>query len=145
MIYLFRATIIRTLHRRANSTVSNMSGLINYRNFSLADTPSLKSKIAIVTGGNAGIGQEIVAQLLLHDISKVYVLARSSEKFSASKTFWKDTHGLDVEKTVEFVPCDLSDITVVKKVADGLMGKLDRLDMLINNAGKPSNYSLVKK
>jgi len=140
MIYLFRATTFRTISKRANSTVSNMSGLINYRNFSLTDTPSLKSRTAVVTGGNAGIGREIVAQLLLHDISKVYVLARSAEKFAASKTFWKDTHGLDVEKTVEFVPCDLSDITVVKKVADGLMGKLDRLDMLINNAGRSLSY-----
>ena len=56
MIYLFRATTFRTISKRANSTVSNMSGLINYRNFSLTDTPSLKSRTAVVTGGNAGIG-----------------------------------------------------------------------------------------
>lgn len=124
-----------------------MSGLINYRNFSLEDTPSLTGKVAVVTGGNANIGAEIVAQLLLHDISKVYVLARSAEKYAKAKASWKETHGIDVDvsKTVEFITCDLSDITIVKKVADELMGKLDRLDMLINNAGEFLKYRMMKR
>lgn len=42
----------------------------------------------------------------------------------------------DIAKRVEFLQCDLSDITIVKKVADKLYPKLDRLDMLIDNAGK---------
>ena len=32
---------------------------------------------------------------------------------------------------------DLSDIANVKRVADYLLAKLDRLDILINNAGRP--------
>jgi NAD(P)-dependent dehydrogenase (short-subunit alcohol dehydrogenase family) len=113
-----------------------MSGIRTYHKFDLKDTPSLSKKVAIVTGGNAGIGREIVAQLLLHDISKVYVLARSSHKFETAKTYWKETHGFDIsDGTVEFATCDLSDMVAVKKVADELVGKLGRLDILINNAG----------
>ena len=114
-----------------------MSGAFNYRGFNLKDTPSLKGKTAVVTGGNASIGQEIVAQLLLHEITKVYVLARSGEKFEKAKQSWGDKHDLeDVEGRVDFLSCDLSDLVMVKKVADDLMGKLERLDILVNNAGK---------
>lgn len=114
-----------------------MSGFINYRQFSLTDTPDLAGKVAVLTGGQAGIGKEIAAQLLLHNISKLYILARSKEKFETAKGYWFDTHQISEEIVgrVEFVECDLSDMVAVKKVADGLVKKLDRLDILINNAG----------
>lgn len=117
-----------------------MSGLINYRNFSLADTPSLTGKVAVITGGQAGIGKEIVAQLLENHISKVYVLARGTVKFQEARKYWMEKHGVEENELAErvvFKMCDLSDMRSVKKVADGLMGELKggRLDMLINNAG----------
>jgi NAD(P)-dependent dehydrogenase (short-subunit alcohol dehydrogenase family) len=113
-------------------------GLINYQGFSLADTPSLKGYVCVITGGQAGIGKEIVAQLLLHEIAKVYVLARSLSKFESATQFWEQTHKIapdDVAQRVEFLACDLSDITIVKQATNTLTEKLDRLDMLINNAG----------
>ena len=110
-----------------------MSGLINYNNFSLKDTPPLTSRIAIVTGGSAGIGRETVAQFLTFDISKVIVLARNEDKFGTAKMFWKE-RGLDVER-VEFERCDLSDLREVKRVGDALVMRLERLDVLCNNAG----------
>ena len=62
-----------------------MSGLRTYRNFNLKDTPSLASKVAVVTGGSDGIGKEIVAQLLLHGIEKVYVLSRNKRSLTRQK------------------------------------------------------------
>lgn len=117
-----------------------MSGLRTYRKFDLKDTPSLTSKVAVITGGSDGIGKEIVAQLLLHGISKVYVLSRKQEKFDKAKLYWKEKHSLDVDGKVEFIPCDLNDMTIVKKVGDSLMPKLSRLDILINNAGLLSKF-----
>jgi len=35
----------------------DMTGLINYRGFSLSETPKLTGKIAVITGGQAGIGR----------------------------------------------------------------------------------------
>jgi NAD(P)-dependent dehydrogenase (short-subunit alcohol dehydrogenase family) len=116
-----------------------MSGFITHRNFDLKDTPSLKDKVAVCTGGNAGLGREIVAQLLAHDISKVYVLARSSKKFQDAIASWTERKLGDIESRVEFITCDLGDVTVVKKVAYELMQKLDRLDMLFNHAGEWSS------
>ncbi|KAL3419247.1 retinol dehydrogenase 12 [Phlyctema vagabunda] len=121
-----------------------MSGFINYKEFSLEDTPSLKDKVAVVTGGNAGIGSEMVAQLLLHDVSKVYVIARTAEKFQTAQKSWKEQDGIEnVEQRVEFLSCDLSDITEIKKVAEQLLPKLTRLDILINNAGLPTGIETI--
>lgn len=118
-----------------------MSGFINYREFSLTETPDLTGKVAVLTGGQAGIGKEIAAQLLLHNIAKLYILARSQKKFQDARGYWYDIHQIpeDVVGRVEFVECDLSDMVAVKKVADSFVKgpkKLERLDMLINNAGE---------
>jgi hypothetical protein len=41
------------------------------------------------------------------------------EKLEEAKEPWENKHGLkDVENRVEFLSCDLSDMTVVKRVAD---------------------------
>lgn len=111
-----------------------MSGLRTYRNFSLSSTPPLTSKVAIVTGGSDGVGKEIVLQLLLHNISKIYVLSRKQDKFDQAKIYWM-RKGIDLEGRVEFISCDLNDMLSVKKVADFLVAQLSRLDILINNAG----------
>jgi NAD(P)-dependent dehydrogenase (short-subunit alcohol dehydrogenase family) len=115
------------------------AALFNFKGFSLADTLSLAGKVAVVTGGQAGIGQEIVLQLLLHDIDKVYILARSGEKYELAKAIWVERGRLtkeSVEKRTEFVRCDLSDMVAVKKVGDLLLSKLERLDILLDNAGE---------
>ncbi len=84
------------------------------------------------------------AQLLLHGIEKLYILARTPSKYEDSKEEWLRTRGITFEDSSnrsEYIQCDLSDIQSVKKVADILLSKLDRLDMLINNAGTCSLQS----
>ena len=115
-----------------------MTGLINYKGFSLSETPSLAGKVAVITGGQSGIGREITAQLLLHGIAKVYILARSEEKYNASIKAWVQREGLnadDVAKRTIFLKCDLADIEDVKRVGDKLVNELERLDILLDNAG----------
>jgi NAD(P)-dependent dehydrogenase (short-subunit alcohol dehydrogenase family) len=130
----------------SSSKTAAMTGLINYKGFSLNETSSLEGRICVITGGQAGIGKEIVAQLLIHGITRVYVLARSSSKFEQAQKFWMESHNLtaeDVARRVEFMACDLSDMTLVKKVAGSLVRKLDRLDMLIDNAGQPALVKIL--
>ncbi|KAI9750000.1 MAG: hypothetical protein M1835_001454 [Candelina submexicana] len=118
-----------------------MTGLINYQGFSLSETPSLHGKVAVVTGGQAGIGREMTAQLLLHGIEHVYILARSESKYSDALKEWSEQRGIkaaDAEKRSDFMKCDLSDIEDVKRVVDVLLSRLDRLDILIDNAGLPT-------
>lgn len=119
-------------------SILKMTGFMNYNGFSLSETPSLAGKIAVITGGQAGIGMEITAQLLLHGISKVYILARSEEKYTMAKKTWAQREGIDrddVENKTEFEPCNLTDMQDVKRVGDMLVKQLERLDILINHAG----------
>ncbi|KAF4213107.1 hypothetical protein CNMCM8980_000466 [Aspergillus fumigatiaffinis] len=115
-----------------------MSGFFTYRHFSLQDTPPLDGKVAVVTGGQAGIGEEIVAQLLLHNVRKVYIVARSKSKYLRAQETWRQRHGIVLSENddrVEFIQCDLGDIKSVKDAADEITAKTDRLDILICNAG----------
>ncbi|OCK86008.1 putative short chain dehydrogenase/reductase [Lepidopterella palustris CBS 459.81] len=119
----------------------SITGIITHPNFKLSDTPDLSGKVAVVTGGQAGIGREITAQLLLHGITKVYILARTESKYNDAKEEWAGKNGLkkdDVETRTEFVQCDLSSIKDVSRAANELLSKLDRLDILINNAALPT-------
>ncbi|PWW77899.1 NAD(P)-binding protein [Tuber magnatum] len=121
------------------------SGLLQTVEWTLSECPPLRSKIAVITGGQSGIGAEIVKQLLLHDIGHVVVLARSREKFEFAREEWGKfrSHEEVVEK-VEFVECDLTDLKVVDRVGKELLGRLERLDMLFLNAAIPNipNYEL---
>jgi NAD(P)-dependent dehydrogenase (short-subunit alcohol dehydrogenase family) len=85
------------------------------------------------------IGSEIVAQLLLHNIRKVYILARSKSKYQRAQENWRKRHGIVLSENddkVEFIQCDLGDIKSVKDAAEEVRAKTDRLDILICNAGK---------
>ena len=121
-------------------TLLNMTGIITHKNFDLPDTPDLSGNIAVVTGGQAGIGREITAQLLLHHIAAVYILAKTESKYTDAKTEWAGNEGLskdDLDTRTLFVRCDLRDIADVNRVADHLLTKPDRLNTLINDAGRP--------
>lgn len=115
-----------------------MTGLINYHQFSLSETPGLHGKYAVITGGTRGIGEEMTAQLLLHKIDKVFVLGRSRSSYDTACQVWLADRRIDLqdsESRSEFVECDLMDILSVKKTADYLKRQMTRLDILINNAG----------
>ncbi|SDM04181.1 NADP-dependent 3-hydroxy acid dehydrogenase YdfG [Corynebacterium mycetoides] len=77
-------------------------------------------KIAVVTGGSAGIG-EASARALAGDGWKVYVAARRLER---CEEIAKDIGGVAVE-------LDVTDQESVDKLA----AELERVDLLVNNAG----------
>ncbi|KAF7341062.1 Short-chain dehydrogenase/reductase family protein [Mycena sanguinolenta] len=94
------------------------------------DIPDLSGKIAIVTGGNTGIGYHTVEQLLLKN-AKVYVAARSRERAEAAiKALEKET-----KKKAIFLQIDLSDLASVRKAAETFLAQESKLDILINNGG----------
>ncbi len=91
----------------------------------LADC-ELAGKTAIVTGGYSGIGLETTRALAAKG-ARVVVPVRSPEK--AAETL----AGIDGEVTT--MPMDLADLGTVRAFAESMIGRLDRLDLLINNAG----------
>lgn len=93
------------------------------------DMPDLTGKVAIVTGGNTGIGFETVKQLLLKN-SKVYLAARDETKAMDAIAKLKDETGHDAI----FLKMDLADLDSVKAAANEFLGKEERLHLLYNNA-----------
>lgn len=86
----------------------------------------LAGKVAIVTGGYSGIGLETTRELAAKGV-KVIVPARSVQK---AKDNLKDING-----DVQTAAMDLGDLQSVNAFAQSMVSELDRLDMLINNAG----------
>jgi len=85
----------------------------------------LSSKIAIVTGGYAGVGLETVKTLVKAG-AEVWVPARDVEKAR------KNLAGIS---SVTVKPMDLMDPASIDEFARMFLGVRDRLDLLINNAG----------
>jgi len=99
------------------------------------DIPDLTGKVAIVTGGNTGIGRATCKYLLIHN-SKVYMACRSQEKAEASIVELKAETKKD---DIHFLKLDLADLESVKAAAAEFQSKEPRLHMLFNNAGVMSS------
>ncbi|GAB3605040.1 SDR family oxidoreductase [Conyzicola nivalis] len=85
--------------------------------------------IALVTGGNKGIGREIAAQLA--DLGHTVVIgARSLERGEVAAAELRAAGG-----DVTAVALDVTDTASVHAAADTIRRRFGRLDALINNAG----------
>ncbi|SFH55117.1 NAD(P)-dependent dehydrogenase, short-chain alcohol dehydrogenase family [Priestia megaterium] len=87
------------------------------------------NKVALVTGGNRGIGYELVRQLAM-DGFKVILTSRNSETGHEAVQKLKASH-LDVS----YVVMDISNEASILKAAATVSEQYGRLDVLINNAG----------
>jgi len=103
------------------------------------ETPDLTGEVAIVTGGNAGIGYQTVKHLAKHG-AKVYMAARSQERCSeAIASIQQEIGGT---ATIEVLLVDLSLLKDVKRASEEFKTKEEKLDILVNNAaltGRPKH------
>jgi NAD(P)-dependent dehydrogenase (short-subunit alcohol dehydrogenase family) len=91
----------------------------------------MKNKNVLITGSTAGIGLE-TAKALAKQGANVYIHGRNKEK--AQKAV-EEVIAASGNKNVFFFIADLSKQKEVRRLADEVKAKLDRLDVLINNAG----------
>lgn len=89
----------------------------------------LNGKTALVTGGNKGLGYEIVLQLASRGC-KVIIAARGVSE-DLRKKIIKETHNPNI--VVEYV--DFLSFESVRNLADKLKKTEPKLDILINNSG----------
>ena len=89
----------------------------------------LENQVAIVTGGNSGIG-EATARLFASEGAKVGLLAR------------REKEGVDVENAIKsdggeamFVSCDVANRQQVDDAVDKIVSVYGGVDILFNNAG----------
>ncbi|EIW55471.1 NAD-P-binding protein [Trametes versicolor FP-101664 SS1] len=98
------------------------------------DLADLTGKVAIVTGGNSGIGYATV-QHLARQGAKVYIGARSEERAKAAIERLR-AEGLQPRNgELEWLELDLSDPRKAKASAEAFLAKEKQLDILVNNAG----------
>jgi NAD(P)-dependent dehydrogenase (short-subunit alcohol dehydrogenase family) len=90
----------------------------------------LTGKTAIVTGGYSGIGLETVRALAAKGVA-VVVPVRSPAKATENLA--------GVAGDVKTAPLDLADLASVRSFSELMLGDLDRLDLLINNAAIMAN------
>ncbi|KAK0617472.1 daunorubicin C-13 ketoreductase [Immersiella caudata] len=100
----------------------------------LRDMPQLHGKVALVTGGNAGIGFETVKFLALRG-AKVYLAARNEGRATtAIEKLLAENPTLERGR-LPWLPLDLADPKAVVGATNEMKKKEQRLDILVNNAG----------
>ncbi len=90
----------------------------------------LTGEVAIVTGGNSGIGKGIAAGLAGAGCS-IVIASRNLEKSGAAAQELEQDFGV---KTL-CIQLDVKDPESIERMPDQVMGELGRIDILVNNAG----------
>lgn len=104
--------------------------------FDLDETPNLKGKVAVITGGSEGIGYGCSHTLLAHGIEKLFILSVSEDVINNSLKAIEEEMGAETAKKVTWLQCDLADWKKTKETADKIAKSTDRIDILINNAAR---------
>jgi 2-dehydro-3-deoxy-D-gluconate 5-dehydrogenase len=95
----------------------------------MADTFNLTDRIALVTGGNGGIGLGMARGLGTAGAT-ITVVGRNEEKSAAAL---RELQSAGVR--AESLPCDVTDESAVQRLFAQVRERHGRLDILVNNAG----------
>ncbi|CAG8820406.1 25122_t:CDS:2, partial [Gigaspora margarita] len=111
------------------------------KHFTFDKIPDLTGKVAIVTGGNTGIGYFTCRELTRKN-AHVFLLGRNIEKGQAAVETIKSETG---SQNVEFLHLNLKCLKSVKECAENFLARNLPLHILINNAGVTTNtFSLTE-
>lgn len=91
-----------------------------------------KKRVAVVTGGNKGIGFEICRQLASNDITVILAARNESRGVEAIEKLKLSDPLLDVV----FHQLDVKDPTSIAKLAKFVESQFGKLDILVNNAAE---------
>lgn len=89
----------------------------------------LQDKVAVITGGNSGVGAA-AAELFAKEGAKVVISARRENKLEEVATKIKEAGG-----EVYTVACDISKVGDAENLVNKTLEKYGRIDVFVNNAG----------
>jgi len=92
---------------------------------------SMKGKVVVVTGANVGIGLETAVGVAALEATTVLACRNQAKAEAAAKEVTRRTWNDDVH----VVSLDLTDLASVRRAAEDVLARWDRLDVLVNNAG----------
>ena len=96
---------------------------------------SLANKVAIVTGGNSGIGQSVVVELAKQGASVVIDYVSHPE---AAQAMEKELSALGEKVTA--VQADVSNLADLQRLVAAAVDKYGRLDVMVNNAATYKSF-----
>jgi NAD(P)-dependent dehydrogenase (short-subunit alcohol dehydrogenase family) len=99
--------------------------------WSAADVPDQRDRVAIVTGGNSGIGFEAAAVLAGRG-AHVILACRDAGKAKGAVDAIRARHP---SASVQTESLDLASLASVRAFADRVLAGQPRIDLLVNNAG----------
>ncbi|KAH6650227.1 hypothetical protein F5144DRAFT_38119 [Chaetomium tenue] len=100
------------------------------------DVPDLAGKVILITGGTAGIGAAAIIELARHNPAHLIFTGRNAKSAEATIASARSAAGANSESVaVTFIECDLASLASVKATADKVLALVDRLDVLVCNAG----------
>lgn len=131
------------MHANAPTMLESLTNIEYWKTFVLPSTfsteqiPDLSSKVAIVTGGNGGLGYETSLVLAAHG-AHVFLACRDQAK--ANEAIERLERELaetapHVHPRIEFLFLDLADLRSVARSANEFLAKGLPLNILVNNAG----------
>lgn len=89
-----------------------------------------EQKIAVVTGGSRGIGRAIAVELAAHGYQIVITYKSNDEAAAETLRLIRETGG-----SGEAVKFDVGNAAEAEGAINDLLGRLERIDVLVNNAG----------
>jgi len=98
--------------------------------YSYADVPDLGGKTVLITGANIGLGLALAGDFVQRTkCSKIILACRNQKK--AEDAIMQ----LGNDPRLQFLPLDLADLKSVRTAAEELKKQVDRIDILVLNAG----------
>jgi NAD(P)-dependent dehydrogenase (short-subunit alcohol dehydrogenase family) len=101
--------------------------------------PSLRQKVAVVTGGASGIGESIV-EVLARQLTKVIFL--DVQDMAAGQLIRRIVDAGHPAPT--YYHCDLTDIDALQAATSEILANFPAIDVLVNNAGNDTRHASEK-
>ena len=101
---------------------------------------SLANQVALITGGNAGIGKAI-AHKFASEGATVVLFGTNPETGLAAVTEIQEAHP---EVKVKFIPVDVSKTSLVDHAVEEVLKEFGQIDILVNNAGITADQLLIR-
>jgi retinol dehydrogenase-14 len=92
---------------------------------------SMQGKVVVVTGANVGIGLETAVGVAALGATTVLACRNTAKAEAAAREVTQRTWNDDVH----VVQLDLADLASVRKAAEEVLNRWERLDVIVNNAG----------